>query len=99
MSRLYSLDASGNLLSSLPQVDIGVILYFSVSGFGKISTFFFDPPGSLPCLASLHARLHRPQGERAACEASDVPDQGDLIIYIFIYNVSYQGDHNRYEFI
>ena len=35
MSRLYSLDASGNLLSSLPQVDIGLILYFSVSGFGK----------------------------------------------------------------
>ena len=25
MSRLYSLDASGNLLSSLPQVDIGFI--------------------------------------------------------------------------
>ena len=30
MSRLYSLDASGNLLSSLPQVDIGVRLYLSL---------------------------------------------------------------------
>ena len=69
MSRLYSLDASGNLLSSLPQVggrrcnvNVGWHLTFS---------------GCFPCLASLHACLYRPKREQTASEAANVSDTGD----------------------
>ena len=69
MSRLYSLDASGNLLSSLPQV----------GGWRAMSTLddTLLSPGCFPCLASLHACLYRPKREQTASEAANVSDTGD----------------------